>query len=97
MIKMPVEEKKKICMQNIFLENRNKLNVTGVLDVLNFDEQIITVETELGVLVVKGNDLKLNKYNLDDTELSIEGEINSLIYEDKVNRKNESLLAKIFK
>lgn len=94
---MPVEEKKKICMQNIFLENRKKLNVTGVLDVLNFDEQIITVETELGVLVVKGSDLKLNRYNLDDTELSIEGEINSLIYEEKANRKNESLLSKIFK
>lgn len=94
---MPVEEKKKICMQNIFLENRNKLNVTGVLDVLNFDEQIITVETEMGVLVIKGSDLKLNKYNLDDTELSIEGEIISLAYEDKVNHKNESLLAKIFK
>ena len=94
---MPVEEKKKICMQNIFLENRNKLNVTGVLDVLNFDEQIITVETEMGVLVIKGSDLKLNKYNLDDTELSIEGEISSLAYEDKVNHKNESLLAKIFK
>ena len=94
---MPIEENKKICMQNIFLENRNKLNVTGVLDVLNFDEQIITVETELGVLVVKGSDLKLNKYNLDDTELSIEGEIISLVYEDKISKKNESLLAKIFK
>ncbi|MBO5143346.1 MAG: sporulation protein YabP [Clostridia bacterium] len=94
---MPVEEKKKICMQNVFLENRNRLNVTGVLDVLNFDEQTITVETELGVLAVKGSDLKLNKYNLDDTELSIEGEICSLAYEDKINKKNESLLAKIFK
>lgn len=94
---MPVEEKKRVCMQNIFLENRNKLNVTGVLDVLNFDEQIITVETELGVLVVKGSDLKLNRYNLDDTELSIDGEVNSLSYEDKVAHKNESLLAKIFK
>ena len=97
MSKLQIEEKKKICMQNIFLENRKKLNVTGVLDVLNFDEQIITVETELGVLIVKGNDLRLNKYNLDDTELSIEGEINSLIYEEKANKKNESLLAKIFK
>ena len=94
---MPVEEKKKICMQNIFLENRNKLNVTGVLDVLNFDEQMITMETELGILVVKGSDLKLNKYNLDDTELMIEGEISSLLYDDKVNHKNECLLAKIFK
>ena len=94
---MPIEEKKKICMQNIFLENRNKLNVTGVLDVLNFDEQMITMETELGILVVKGSDLKLNKYNLDDTELMIEGEISSLLYDDKINHKNESLLAKIFK
>lgn len=94
---MPVEEKKRVCMHNVFLENRNKLNVTGVLDVLNFDEQVITVETEMGVLAVKGSDLKLNKYNLDDTELSIEGEITSLIYEDKMNKKNESILAKIFK
>lgn len=94
---MPIEEKKKICMQNIFLENRNKLNVTGVLDVLNFDEQVITVETELGVLIIKGCDLKLNKYNLDDTELSIEGEINSLTYEERTNKKSESILAKIFK
>lgn len=94
---MPVEEKKKTGMQNIFLENRKKLNVAGVLDVLNFDEQMITVETELGVLIVKGSDLKLNKYNLEDTELFIEGEITSLIYDDKVNHKNESLLAKIFK
>lgn len=94
---MPVDEKKRVCMQNIFLENRNKLNVTGVLDVLNFDEEIITVETEQGVLVVKGSDLKLNKYNLDDTELSIEGTISSLSYDDRVNKKSESLLAKIFK
>ena len=97
MIKMPIEEKKKVCMQNIFLENRNKLNVTGVLDVLNFDEQMITMETELGVLIVKGSDLKLNKYNLDDTELLIEGEVSSLLYDNKVNNKNESLLTKIFK
>ena len=94
---MPVEEKKRVCMQNIFLENRNKLNITGVLDVLNFEEQIITVETELGILVVKGSDLKLNKYNLDDTELSIEGAITSLSYDDRGNKKNESLLTKIFK
>ena len=45
-----VEEKKMIKMQNVILENRNKLNVSGVLDVLNFDEQIITIDTELGIL-----------------------------------------------
>lgn len=94
-----VEEKKMVKMQNVILENRNKLNVSGVIDVLNFDEQIITIDTELGILVVKGSNLRLNKFNLESTDLNVEGEINSLIYNDKTsNKKNgESLLTKIFK
>lgn len=96
---MVIEEKKMTKMQNIILENRNKLNVSGVLDVLNFDEQVITIDTELGILVIKGSDLHLNKFNLESTELNVEGEISSLIYNDKsAHKKNgESLLTKIFK
>lgn len=85
-------------IQNIILENRNRLNVTGVIDVLNFDEEIITVVTELGILIIKGSDLHLNRFNLDSTELSVEGEINSLSYSDKkIGQKNESVFSKIFK
>ena len=85
-------------IQNIILENRNRLNVTGVIDVLNFDEEIITVGTELGILIIKGSDLHLNRFSLDNTELSVEGEINSLSYSDKkVGSKNESVFSKIFK
>lgn len=96
---MVVEEKKMTKMQNIILENRSKLLVSGVLDVLNFDEQIITIDTELGILIIKGNNLHLNKFNLESTELSVEGDIISLVYNDKSNvKKNgESLLTKIFK
>lgn len=94
-----VEEKKMIKMQNVILENRNKLNVSGVLDVLNFDEQIITMDTELGILIIKGSNLRLNKFNLESTDLNVEGNIVSLVYNDKsVSKKNgESLLTKIFK
>jgi sporulation protein YabP len=85
-------------IQNIILENRNRLNVTGVIDVLNFDEEVITVVTELGILIIKGSDLHLNRFSLDNTELSVEGEINSLSYSDKkVGGKNESVFSKIFK
>ena len=96
---MAVEEKKITKMQNIILENRSKLVVSGVLDVLNFDEQVITIDTELGILIIKGSDLHLNKYNLESTELNVEGDIVSLVYNDKTfNKKNsESLLTKIFK
>ena len=44
---MGYDEKDVTKMQNIILENRNTLNLTGVLDVLNFDEQIVTLDTEL--------------------------------------------------
>ena len=96
---MNYEEKNITKMQNIILENRSNLNVSGVLDVLNFDEQMITLDTELGILVVKGEDLKLNKYNLDNTELNVEGDIVSLVYNDKAHqgKNKESVLTKIFK
>lgn len=85
-------------MQNLILENRNRLNVTGVEDVLSFDEQTITALTTLGLLIIKGNDLHLNQFSLDSTELSVEGEIISLQYNDKqTSRKGENLFAKIFK
>ncbi len=96
---MVYEDNKVTKMQNIILENRNKLHLNGVLDVLNFDEEIITVDTELGILIIKGSDLRLNKFNLDNSELSVDGEISSMVYDDKSysNQKGESLFSKIFK
>ena len=96
---MVVEEKKMTKMQNIILENRSRLLVSGVLDVLNFDEQVITIDTELGILIIKGSNLHLNKFNLENTELNVEGDVVSLVYNDKTSNKknNENLLTKIFK
>lgn len=96
---MVYEESKMTKTQNVILENRNKLHLSGVLDVLNFDEQIVTVDTELGVLIIKGSDLRLNKFNLENAELSIDGEVSSMIYDEKnYSAKNrEGLLTKIFK
>ncbi len=50
-------------------------------------------------MIVKGDDLRLNKFNLENTELSVEGEIASLVYNDKShpNKKGESVFTKIFK
>ena len=85
-------------MQNIILENRNRLNITGVEDVLSYDEQTITALTTLGLLIIKGNNLHLNQFSLDTTELSVEGDIVSLQYNDKqTSRKGENLFTKIFK
>lgn len=84
--------------QNLILENREKLNVSGVLDVLSFDDQIIIVETSLGLLTIKGEDLKINKLNIETSDLIIEGLINSLTYSGNSDSpKKGNLLGKIFK
>ena len=86
-------------IQNLILENREKLTITGVLDVLSFDDQIVIVDTQLGLLTIKGEDLRINKLSLDSSEVIIEGEIYNLGYSENNANKNSSttLLGKIFK
>ena len=84
-------------VQNLILENREKLTISGVIDVLSFDDQIVILETELGMLTIKGDDLRINKLSLDTQDVIIEGNINTLTYSEKEEKKNGSLLGKIFK
>ena len=46
-------------IQNLVLENREKLSISGVIDVLSFDDQIVILETELGMLTIKGDNIRL--------------------------------------
>lgn len=84
-------------VQNLILENREKLSISGVIDVLSFDDQIVILETELGMLTLKGDDLRINKLSIDTQDVIIEGNIVSLSYSEKEERKNGNLLGKIFK
>ena len=85
-------------IQNIILENREKLSISGVLDVLSFDDQIVILETELGLLTIKGENLRINKLSLDTAEVIIDGEIYSLGYSEKdTTQKSSGLFGKIFK
>lgn len=94
------EERKNIAniIQNLILENRSKLSISGVLDVFSFDDQVVILETELGLLTVKGENLRINKLSIDTSEVIIEGDIISLSYSDKeIDKKSGSLFGKIFK
>ena len=86
-------------IQNLVLENRGKLTITGVLDVLSFDDQVVIVETELGLLTIKGENLRINKLSIDTSEVIVEGEIVGINYSDKEIGKKDgnSFLGKIFK
>lgn len=99
---MTIDERKQMTtsvIQNVILENREKLTISGVLDVLSFDDQIVIVETELGLLTVKGENLRINKLSLDTTEVIVDGKVSNLSYSEKSSDKNSTggLLGKIFK
>lgn len=85
-------------VQNLVLENREKLSVSGVNDVLSFDDQVVMIDTELGLLTVKGENIRINKLSLDTSEVIVEGEISSLSYsQNKQEKSPGTILSKIFK
>ena len=81
---------------NIILEDRKKLVLSGVSDVDNFDEHTVTVFTDMGELLIKGDDLHVNKLSVETGELSVEGKIVSLTYLDD-QPKSSGFFSKVFR
>jgi sporulation protein YabP len=96
---MPIEEKKQVSktQHNFLLENREKMSISGVLDVDIFNPDMVVVQTDIGMLTIKGVDLHINKLNLESAELIIDGEIGSCIYSDKPISSGGGFISKIFK
>lgn len=78
--------------------NRKSSTLTGVNDVLSFDIHEILLETEQGMLMIKGDDLHVSRLTLDKGEVDVEGKIDSFTYSDVSNvaKKGESLWNKLF-
>lgn len=83
----------------LVVNNRKTSMVTGVLDVLAFDLNEILLETEQGMLMVKGKDLHVNRLSLEKGEVDLAGHIDSIAYSDvqQSKKKNDSLFVKLFK
>lgn len=94
-----MEDKKinKLTNQSIILENREKLTVTGVIDIHSFDDELVLAQTDLGILTIKGEDLKMNKLNLENNELFVEGKISVVAYSDINSTKKTGFMNKLFK
>lgn len=93
------ENKQSLKNQNIILENREKLSISGVEQVDSFNENTITVLTNRGLLTIKGESLNISKLNLDDGNVIIEGSVTSMVYSDKgiSSSKGNGILSKMFR
>lgn len=67
---------------HVVMEERRRLSVSGVEDVERFDENTIVLSTTQGAMTVTGENLHIEKLSLDGGDLKVEGEIESLVYEE---------------
>lgn len=83
----------------LMLTDRRTCTINGVNDVLSFDVNEILLETEQGMLMIKGNELHVSRLSLDKGEVDVDGRIDSFTYSENAGygAKGESLLARLFK
>ena len=77
-----LEERQIPKAHKLVINNRKTSMVTGVLDVLAFDLNEVLLETEQGMLMVKGKDLHVNRLSLEKGEVDLTGHIDSVAYSE---------------
>ncbi|MDD3840593.1 MAG: sporulation protein YabP [Clostridia bacterium] len=85
--------------QNVYIQNRTRMTVTGIEDVDSFNEESVILFTSYGILTIVGQDLHINKLNIEEGELIIQGKIIGVNYSDAEDLKARStgFLGKMFK
>lgn len=88
-------------LYQLTITNREMLQANGIMEVESFDEHQIVAVSKLGPLVIKGGGLHIVQLNLDEGEITLEGEINSIQYvEDKrakMRQKGKGIMERLFR
>lgn len=79
--------------------NRKTCTLTGVKDVIAFDVAEVILETDMGILQIKGKDLHVKRLTLDKGEVDVEGRVDSFIYteQNSLQAKSESFFGRLWK
>lgn len=64
------------------LIQRSALTMTGVTEVVSFDDNSVILQTNMGTLTVQGQQLQLKNLSLDGGQIEISGSVSALIYEE---------------
>ncbi|MDO5549673.1 MAG: sporulation protein YabP [Lachnospiraceae bacterium] len=83
----------------VMMEDRGKMSITGIVDVVSFDENQVVLDTDKGLLTIKGKDLCVSRLTLDKGEVDVDGQADSLVYSsnEALRKTGESLLSRLFK
>jgi len=92
-----MEEKKNGTPHSISWRERAEGSVTGVTDVLSFDENMVVLQTEQGMLTVKGKDLHIGRLELSQGEVKMRGSVDSITYSGSNPAKKGALIRRMLR
>ena len=78
-------------------ERRTLGSITGVKDVISFDEEEVQVETTMGVLTIVGKELQVKRLSVEQGEMELDGVIDRLSYSESRQQKGKRLMSRLFK
>ncbi len=85
----------------VHITNRERVMVRGVLQVESFDDQEVVMDTDYGLLTVRGEDLKIKQLDVDDGSFSVEGLVHGFQYSpslgSKGRHKGKGLFERLFR
>lgn len=83
----------------IVMVGRKSGTISGISDVLSFDENEILLDTDMGLLTIKGKELHISRLSLELGEADMEGKIDSFAYSEKGHKKKKegSLVSRMFR
>ena len=91
------EEKRKNGRHTLYMEERSQIRIGGVLEVLSFDEEGVMMETNCGLLLLKGSGLHMGKLDLEAGDVLVEGNVENITYSDGGFTEKHSILGKLFR
>lgn len=77
-------------------EQRRQGTITGVQDVISFDESLVEVETVMGVLTVAGSQLQVKRLSVEQGEMELEGNLEKMTYSESKQEKGKRLFGRLF-
>ncbi len=86
----PTEEKE----TSILLENRSRITLSGIEDVIRFDDVCVDLVTGNGNLLIEGTDLHITALDVASGKMTVEGKIDSAIYHEQSERKKGGLFSR---
>lgn len=93
---MDIKKENIISTQDIRLYMREKLDVSGVVDVIRFDDLCVVLQTRCGELTIDGKNIKISVLDTEKGVVSLDGTIDAMYYSDDNKKEKRGFFGKLF-